>query len=256
MGVGCIPHEPTGEQGTRMTIVPKKATPKSASDDRSGGGSNVRSIRSAGHGGGRKTSTTYDPATGLESTPKGYKAEATRESDAEFDVFSLVDDRKYSEARFYTRSVNADGHGERMQVRVPQGIDSQMHAAVAEVPEYKTIHDLIRDSVIHRLEFLQKRYNLGDGARRILELERIRSDLTRHSQETETMQEAVDDLEAALQRLWDKQDYGMMREMLDTGSEMYEWLRDPYKGKALGVLERWKATARVEMEKLQRRDEE
>lgn len=229
-------------------IVPKKAAPKKVA--------NVRDIRSAGHGGGRKSSLTYDPATGVEHSPKGYRAEATRDSDSEFDVFTLVDDRKYREDRFYTRSVNADGHGERMQVRVPQGIDSQMHAAVAEVPEYKTIHDLIRDSVIHRLEFLQKRYNLGDGARRILELERIRSDLTKRSQETETMQEAVDDLANTIQALWDKQDYSMMRDVLDTGSEMYEWLRDPYKGKALSVLEKWRATARTEIERLERRDEE
>lgn len=207
----------------------------------------VRHIKSAGHGGGRKTSFTYDPATGLESAPKGYKSEATRDSDSEFDVFTLVESHKYREDRFYTRSVNADGHGERMQVRVPQGIDSQMHAAVGEVPEYKTIHDLIRDAVIHRLEFLQKRYNLGDGARRILELERIRSDMSKQNQETETMQEAVDDLNDSLQRLWDKQDYGMMAEVLTTGGEMFEWLRDPYKGKALATLERWKATARVEL---------
>lgn len=230
-------------------IVPKQLTPQAPK-------SNVRNIKSAGHGGGRKSSLNYDPATGLETAPKGYRGEATRESDSEFDVFTLVDDRKYREDRFYTRSVNADGHGERMQLRVPQGIDSQMHAAVGEVPEYKTINDLIRDSVIHRLEFLQKRYNLGDGARRILELERIRSDMSKQNQETETMQEAVDDLDGTLQRLWDKQDYGMMREVLSTGGEMFEWLRDPYKGKALAVLERWKATARVEMDRLQKREEE
>lgn len=237
-------------------IVPKtSALAKGSTAPSKTAESNVRNIRSAGHGGGRKDSVTYDPATGREIAAKGYKG-ATRESDAEFDVFALVDDRKYSEARFYTRSVNADGHGERMQVRVPQGIDSQMHAAVAEVPEYKTIHDLIRDSVIHRLEFLQKRYSLGDGAKRILELERIRADLTRRNQETETMQEAVDDLASTLQGLWDKQDYGLMREVLDTGVEMYDWLRKPYKGKALDVLERWKATARVEIERSQRERDE
>lgn len=222
-------------------IVPKKAAPPK--------GSNVRSIRSAGHAGGRTSSIGYDPRTGEEFGAKGYRAAESRESDTEYDVFAIVDNRRYSEDRFYTRSVNSDGHGERKQIRFPQGIDTQMEKAVAEVPEYNTVHDLVRDAVLHRLEYLQKRYNLGDGARRMLELERIRADMTRHGQETETMQQAVDDLESGLQKLWDKQDYSLMLEMFQEGSDLHEWLRDPYKSRAVAVLERWKATAKQEIEK-------
>lgn len=226
-------------------IVPKKAAPKTPDKL-----SNVRSIRSAGHGGGRKDSLTYDPSTGEEVTPKGYKASATRDSEIEFDVFTLVDDRGYREDRFYTRSVNADGHGTRMQVRVPQGIDSQMHAAVAEVPEYKTVHDLIRDAVIHRLEFLQKRYNLGDGARRMLELERIRAGMAHRNQETEEMQGAVDDLEEKLQSLYNKEDWSMMLEEFDKGSELLDWLRDPYRSRAAEIMGKWKATTKRQIQRM------
>lgn len=211
--------------------------------------SNVRSIKSAGHAGGRRSSRGYDPATGEESRGKGYKG-TTRESDTEFDVFALVDERGYRPDRFYTRSVNADGHGERMQVRVPQGIDSQMHAAVAEVPEYKTIHDLIRDAVIHRLEYLQKDYVLGDGARRTLELARLQADMARRAQETEMMQEAVDDLDDKLGKLWEKEDWAMMAEELDQGGEMCDWLRQPYKAKAEGVVGKWKAKAATQLKKM------
>lgn len=233
-------------------IVPKKAPARAASsaDDRG----NVRSIRSAGHGGGRRDSTTYDPATGAEAVAKGYRP-ASRDSDSEFDVFALVDDRGYREDRFYTRSVDGDGHGRRMQVRVPQGLDSQMYEAVATVPEYKTIHDFIRDAVVHRLEFLQKRYNLGDGARRMLELERIRAGMEHRSQETQVMQEAVDDLEEKLQGLYVKEDWAMMLEEFEKGSELLDWLRDPYKSRAAECMGRWKATTKKQVARMLEREE-
>lgn len=219
------------------SIVPKKAAPKKADDLPN----NVRSIRAAGHAGGRRSSVSYDPSTGEEVAPKGYRG-ANRDSETEFDVFAVVDDRGYREDRFYTRSVNADGHGERMQVRVPQGIDSQMYEAVARVPEYKTVHDLIRDSIIHRLEFLQKRYDLGDGARRMLELERIRAGMEHRNQEIVVMQSAVDDLEAKLQSLYNMEDWDMMIEEFDKGSELLDWLRDPYRSRAAEIMGKWKAT--------------
>lgn len=239
-------------------IVPKGPAAAGTTGEQAAAESNVHHISKATgkRGGGRPSGLGYDPAKGEEVRSSTYKEHATRESTSEYDVFTLVDERGYRADRFYTRSLNADGHGERINVRLPQGIDSQIHAAVAEVPHYRNIHDFFRDAAVHRLEWIQRSFALGDGARRILELERIRADISGHTQETETMQEAVDDLEAALQKLWDKQDYSMMREMLDSGVEMHEWLREPYKGKALDALTRWKAKAKAELERLQKRQEE
>lgn len=236
-------------------IVPKKKArrdggehdPTASASEVAG---NVTPIRRPRHAGGRVDSTTYDPATGREATAKGYRASATRESGLESDVFTLVDDRGYREDRFYCRSVNADGHGEKLSLRVPQGIDSQMHAAVAEVPEYRTMHDLVRDAVIHRLEYLQKRYNLGDGARRMLELERISANMEQRTQETETMQAAVENLEGKLQRLYDQRDWSMIVEQFEMGSELLDWLRDPYRGRAAEILGKWKATCRESIRKM------
>lgn len=218
-------------------IVPKGQTAPRAP-------SNVRSIRSAGHAGGRKSSTTYDPATGEEVTSKGYLAKASHDSDADFDVFKVVDSKGYSEDRFYCRSVNADGHGERMQLRMPQGIDAQLYAAVAAVNEYNTLQDFFRDAALHRLEYIQKRYALGDDARRALELERMRADRERRAQETEVMQENVDDLADKLQRLWDKGDWSMMTEELEKASEVLDWLREPYRGRAAQVVADWRGRSR------------
>lgn len=238
-----------------MAIVPKKGK---ATEGRAGeageaggtGGSNVRSIRSAGHAGGRRTSQGYDPATG---EVYGGGAGVGAGSGAEYDVFALVENGYRSE-RFYCKTTDRHHHGVKIQVRVPEGLDSQMHAAVAEVAEYKTIHDLVRDAVVHRLEFLQKHYNLGEGARRTLELERMMADGERRAQEAEVMRDAVAQLDARLQALWEQEDWSLMKEELEKGGEMTDWLRDPYKTKGEQVVGRWKAKAKVEIARIRERE--
>lgn len=235
-----------------MAIVPKKAAATAKVhqiSEASGGGGKRR--------GGRPSGLGYDPATGEEMRGATYRETATRDSAAEFDVFTLVNDKGYREDRFYTRSVNADGHGEKLQLRVPQGLDSQMHAAVSEIAEYKTMQDLVRDAVVHRLEYLQKRYSLGEGARRMIELERMQADRERRAQETETMQKAVEDLDAKFQGLNEKQDWAMLAEEFSEAGEMVDWLRDPYKTRAVEVIEKWKSmTTRQIAAMLERREKE
>ena len=220
-----------------------KSTPKPASG-------NVRNIKSGGHAGGRRSSKGYDPSTGEET---GYVP--TTDSTTEHDVFALVSSKGYSEERFYCRSTNLNNHGEKLNLRVPLGIDSQMYAAVAQVPDYTTLQDLVRDAVLHRLEYLQKRYSLGEGARRTLELERMRADSERRAQEATVMSESVDDLAEKLQMLWDKEDWGLMAEELEEGGERVDWLRDPYKARATKVLDDWKGRARVKIAEARARNE-
>lgn len=215
-----------------------------------------RPLRPKGHrhpkvGSGRRDSITYDPSTGIE-TGSPY-AKGTRDSITEVDIFAVVDSTGYREDRFYTRSVNPDGHGEKFQLRVPQGLDSQMHAAVAEVPEYRTLQDLVRDAIVHRLEFLQKRYSLGDGARRLLELERIRADSDARAQEVEELGAAVEDMDRKLALCYAAEDWQMMAEELDKGSERADWLREPYHSKATKILEQWRGKARVQLAEMMRK---
>lgn len=207
---------------------------------------NVRVLKKkagAGPAFGRGDSAGYDPSTG-ETHGSKYRS-SSRDSDAESDVFALVESKGYNEDRFYCRSVNADGHGEKLSIRVPQGLDSQIHAAVAEVPEYRTPHDLFRDAVVHRLEYLQKRYSLGEEARRVLQLERIRADMERHDNEIDAMKNIVQEIETKLARAWDDEDYGMFARQMEEASETIDWLREPYQRQASTILAKWRAKTRA-----------
>ena len=215
---------------------------------------NVRHIKSGGHAGGRLNSVTYDPETGEESGSRMYVG-PTRDSATESNVFAVVESKGYDEHRFYCRSVNSDGHGEKLNVRVPQGIDSQMHAAVAEIPEYNHINDLIRDAVLHRLEFLQKRYSLGDGARRMLELERMQADSHKALEEVRSMISSLEMLDQTLKEHYDASDWQMFKDELERGDELAQWLREPYKARAAGIIKDWKLKAVDQLARLAKMNE-
>lgn len=227
-----------------MGIVPKG--PRAGDAASAAATAKVRDIGSAKSKGGRPSGLGFDPSTGEEVYAQTYRPES------EYDVFGTVRATGYSEDRFYTRSVNADGHGERITVRVPQGIDSQLYAAVADIPEYRSIQDLFRDAVMHRLEYLQKRHKLSEDAIRMLVLERYRADSDRRSQEIDNLTAAVESIEEKCQKAWTTGDYQLLAEELERGGETMEWLREPYKGRAEGILKEWKQKARGELERLER----
>lgn len=208
---------------------------------------NVRAIRSGGHAGGRRSSRTYNPATGEDAESRG--------SLAEFNAFTL-ETSGYREDRFYTRSVDADGHGEKLNLRVPQGIDSQMYAAVAEIPEYRTIHDLIRDAVLHRLEYLQKRYSLSQKAQIMLNRERARADRHERVQDSNEQEAMVEEMEQTLSILYQRGDWSLLAEELKDDAETAEFaMRGEYQRRAQEIVRRWRDKSRDQIAKHATKDD-
>jgi hypothetical protein len=72
------------------------------------------------------------------------------------DLWGGDPDEGYSLLRFYTRSTDGHGHGTQTNVRIPPDIYERMSALVAtrRFPHYRTVHDVIRDAIVHRLAWL------------------------------------------------------------------------------------------------------
>lgn len=208
------------------------------------GEATVRDITSARSKGGRPSGLGYDPATEQE-----HQTGASRQprADPETDVFNVVGQRGYSEDRFYTKSTNEHNHGAELRVRVPQGIDSQIHAAVSDVPEYRNAQDFWRDAAVHRLEYLQKRYSISEEGQRFLELERLTADRERRTRDIDTMDATVTDLGEKLERAWSRRDYGMLAKELEEGDELIDWLREPYHSEVRDLLAEWNRKARAKI---------
>lgn len=211
-------------------------------------------------GRGKPAGRGYDPATGEEidptrDEPKLPEATDQKGSQAEFDVFALVDSSRYRHDRFYTRSVDRHGHGESLRIRVPQGIDSQILAAVSNIPFYNSPQDFFRDAAVHRLEWLQHHFDLDDSVRRMTELERYNADSERRDQEIAQMQAAVAQLDNHLEVCFQAQDWQMLALGLVEGDELAEWLREPYQTQALQVLAKWRHQGSTQLARLRDRGE-
>lgn len=221
-----------------MTIVPKGPRAGNAT------GAAVRHIDSAkSRGRGRPSGLGYDPSTGQEQYAETYQ-------DAEYDVFGTVREAGYSEDRFYTRSTDLRGHGSVLRITMPQGLDSQVYAAVNEIPEYRSVQDFFRDAALHRLEYIQRRYKISEGGQRMLVLERYRADREQRSQEIDSLTTTVEEISEGCQKAWDANDYGLLAQELEKGGEAMEWLRDPYRSKVDKILKDWKGRAKEELTKM------
>lgn len=201
---------------------------------------------------GRPGGLGYDPKTGRAHQPATY-----RPDDGEFDVFAVIPrETGYRPDRFYTSSLNEHHHGERMQVRVPQGIDSQILAAVNIVSQYRSPHDFWRDAAVHRLEWVQHHYDVDDSVRRFLELERMEADSDRAREEVRTMTASVENLNAALAEHYEAEDWQMFADELVRGDERVLWLREPYKNQAGKVLKEWRTRGKEHVDRMSKQREE
>lgn len=205
----------------------------------------VRDIDTAPSKMGRPSGLGYNPATG--------EHHQTGQRDAsETNVFDVIPAKGYSEARFYTKSTNEHNHGEMLRVRVPQGIDSQIYAAVNDIAEYRSQQDFWRDAAVHRLEYLQKRYSISEEARRLLELERMTADSERRNTDIKIMRATVANLNDKLTEAWDALDYGMLAKELEEAEELVNWMREPYCSQVQTILKDWNDRSRQKIAEYQR----
>lgn len=237
-----------------MTLTPKGPRAATAATAGSASISNIDSQR-AKRQRGRPSGLGYDPESGEEvagPTLERFPGDA----DPESDVLAVIGTRGYSEDRFYTKSSDERGHSKMLRLWIPQGIDAQVYGATNEIPQYRTVQDFMRDAIVHRLEYLQKRYKLSDQGRRLLELERWKADSERRSVEIQTMTSAVNGVGERLTEAWAAEDYSLFVQEMREAEEQIDWLRDPYKERMITLLKEWKRKAASEIAKVRDKNEE
>lgn len=69
-----------------------------------------------------------------------------------------LNDPEYAVEKFYTSSVDRMGHSAFAKLRYPTYLQSLLESLIAsrEIPDYKTVSDIFRDALYHRLRYIQK----------------------------------------------------------------------------------------------------
>lgn len=64
----------------------------------------------------------------------------------------------YSPNKFYTRSTDSKGHREEIRLKLSPDLADALSIIVQSkaIPEYRTVQDIIRDAIVHRLHYLHE----------------------------------------------------------------------------------------------------
>lgn len=111
----------------------------------------------------------------------------------EFDPWDTEKGQSYSLDRFYTRSTNKHDHSAEGKFRLPPHIQSAIAQIVdsKQFPHLRSIQDFYRDSVIHRLHYLNQLIQDGRLEKQLsLEMRACRVDEMRR--EVEDLKSVVD----------------------------------------------------------------
>lgn len=114
-----------------------------------------------------------------------------------------VQSHGYKISNFYTRSTDSRGHKESIHLKVPPEIASTMSQIVQKgsIPQYRTVQDLIRDAIVHRLHYLNEQHLMDQESHRLVHAHILISNQIRMMEDHATYQQHVAELAKQCKRL-------------------------------------------------------
>ena len=163
------------------------------------------------------------------------------------EAWTTVTPGGYSRSKYYMKATDGHGHSDHVQIKVTAQINGMMGALVASgTTQYRTVQDLVRDAIVHRLHDMHEMGKAGAIAGQLPEIialaameqakveREARVNLcARVAQEVETLLQRgqVDDLVLALDGLdaisstWPDYDRVRAGQVIARGNEALKSLR-------------------------------
>jgi len=161
----------------------------------------------------------------------------------EFDAFDF-DDTTYNLEDFYTKSVDARGHKEVTRVAFPPNVLSTLSTIVqsGKIPAYRTVQDIIRDAVLHRIWWLEKyalKENYGIVDYKSLKMVKLQQFIENSLKEGQRMEAIITNAEKTLEYHKGLRDKGEMIRVLNELRDQIENVREPFKERLKNIIERF-----------------
>lgn len=154
------------------------------------------------------------------------------------DPFS-PDDPTYHPDEFYVASTDGRGHTTKMRVNLPPMIAAQLGQLVASrsITAYRTVQDIIRDALIHRLHHLQNEIKIDDLGQ-ALDLQIMRSRLDTQRQKIEELTALLDDTKEILATVDTANDDHALAIAIDQAKTQASILQEPWATRMWQIIER------------------
>lgn len=144
---------------------------------------------------------------------------------------------EYSPGQFHVRATNAYDHSNSHRLHLPRELDGMAQEIVAMVPAYRSVSDLIRDAIYHRVHYLSGRGLNNPLVLRWLELEKGQAAIERAKTEVEMHKSIVEEARVTIEQLTEAGDWGQLELMLDSLEPTLEAMRDPWHTQLYAVLQ-------------------
>lgn len=149
------------------------------------------------------------------------------------------EDADYSTHEFYTRATNKHDHSVPASVRLDPSISGEMNALIAsgKIPHYRTVSDLIRDAIYHRMHFLTHELNVGDEELRgLLAREREQTRLEQARARIEGIEQTLATCQANINDARARNDAWLLDQTRESLERLADAWNEPYRGKARAML--------------------
>jgi Arc/MetJ-type ribon-helix-helix transcriptional regulator len=157
-------------------------------------------------------------------------------------MWSTQSDNMYSTDEFYVRSTNAHDHSESIRVRLPKQVLGQASALVASkrYNAYRTVADVIRDALVHRLHYLANEAG-DDELMEFVNRQIMQARLDQRIRTIEEMETICKTTEALIAHAWEHQNIGTVESTITDAYLMFEELPEPYASRMLKLADKYRA---------------
>lgn len=146
-----------------------------------------------------------------------------------------------------TRSQDEHGHSANLRVHVPVPWRALMEQVCQSDawPEYRSIQDIVRDSLYHRLHWVsgQKEREAFPEVRAAMMQVRLERQLSYITESARMWREFSERIEETLTTLAAANDWEIVKNFCDDAAEEIDDVPQPYRGKLAAQLDMWKRRA-------------
>ena len=177
---------------------------------------------------------------GEDLTPERHLKPVTQDG---FDPFNFEAESKYDPNEFYVRTVDKRGHKETVHVAMPPDLFAEIHETAnnPNFPFYRTVQDLMRDAVLHRMHWLYEKYGATEHAKEFLALEMAKAKIETRKRARDTITDILSELTTSLDIYIKVGDHKNLAKCIFDCYEMAETTTEPYSSQFRSLAQQYES---------------
>ena len=154
--------------------------------------------------------------------------------------WSTVDDTEfYDRTRFYTHSEDKKGHSFHVRANIPKPLGGELGSLVQSgmVPAYRSVGDIVRDAVYHRIKEVSSMIDAGE-VEQAVDMAMLHSEELRMLNEAEQADHLIEAMRANASAMFSRDgDRSRLKRFLAQRREIADSIPEPYRQDYLAAID-------------------